>query len=57
MRPVSILEGDSVNKVTFKERMTENFPNLIKATSLHVQKAEEIPSGIDKKKSTKILRK
>lgn len=55
-----VLEGDSVNEVTFKETMVENSPHPTKATNPHIQEAQEIPSSIDKSskihhKQTKIV--
>lgn len=41
-------------RATFKETMAKNFPNLIEATNLHIQEAQEISTSTDKQKFTKI---
>lgn len=41
-------------RATFKETMAKNFPNLMEATNLHIQEAQEISTSTDKQKFTKI---
>lgn len=44
-------------EAAFKDTIVENFTNLIKAINSYIQEAQEIPSSVGTKKSTKIHHK
>lgn len=44
--------GEKGGKNIFEEIMANNFPNLMKCISLHIQEPQQTPSWVDTKRST-----